>query len=307
MTAPAIQAARLLGAFAPGTPEWTEARSGLVVTATEAAAIVGLSPWRSPFSLWHDKAGTLPVDEVPPTAAMQWGTRLEPAIADVFAETHPDVLVHETGTWANLARDWQRATPDRIITAPDDRPPALLEIKTSRYGDGWGKSGTDQVPVTYRCQVVWQLDTLGLDVAHVAVLVAGQDYREYTIRRDEDEAVFLRERAAAFLDSVRAGTPPPVDGHAATYRTIQLLPGAVEDTVADIAPDVAETYRRALADSRHAEEGKRAAASAVLSAMGTARRAECAGRKIATRAVRDDGSTRALIPHARLLTEELAA
>lgn len=307
MIAPAISAAQLLGSFAPGTPEWAAVRSGLVVTATEAAAIVGLSPWRSPLSLWHEKAGTVSAETVVPTAAMRWGTRLEPVIADAFAEGHPELLVHETGTWANLARDWQRATPDRIITSPDGRPPALLEIKTSRYGDGWGKTGTDHVPVTYRCQVVWQLDTLGLDVAHVAVLVAGQDYREYTIRRDEDEAVFLREAAAAFLDSVRAGTPPPVDGHPATYRTVQLLPSAVDDTAADIAPDVAETYRRALAASRRAEEDKRAAAAVVLSAMGTARRAECAGRKVATRATRDDGSTRALIPHPRLLTEELAA
>ncbi|MEV4739815.1 lambda-exonuclease family protein [Streptomyces sp. NPDC049555] len=307
MTGPAVPDARLLGTFAPGTPEWTMARSGLVVTATEAAVIVGLSPWRSPLSLWHDKAGTRPADEVTPTAAMRWGTRLEPVIADVFAEEHPEVLVHETGTWANLARDWQRATPDRIVTPADGGPLALLEIKTSRYGDGWGKAGTDQVPVTYRCQVVWQLDTLGLDVAHVAVLIAGQDYREYTITRDEDEAVFLRERAAEFLNSVRAGTPPPLDGHPATYRTVQHLPGGVDDIVADIAPDVAETYRQALVDLRRAEETKRFASAAVLSAMGTARRAEAAGRKVATRTTRDDGSTRALIPHPRLLTEELAA
>ncbi|MFI9237799.1 YqaJ viral recombinase family protein [Streptomyces sp. NPDC053079] len=307
MIPPAVPAARLLGAFDPGTPEWTAARSGLVVTATEAAVIVGLSPWRSPLSLWHDKAGTLPAEEAAPTAAMRWGTRLEPVIADAFAEAHPELHVHETGTWASRARDWQRATPDRIITPADGGPAALLEIKTSRYGDGWGEVGTDQVPVTYRCQVVWQLDTLGLDVAHVVVLVAGQDYREYTITRDEGEAVFLRDRAAAFLDSIRAGDPPPVDGHPATYRTVQRLPGAVDDTVADIAPDVAETYRQALTDHRQAEDAKRAASAAVLSAMGTARRAEAAGRKVATRSTRNDGSTRALIPHPRLLTEDLAA
>ncbi|MEW2575350.1 YqaJ viral recombinase family protein [Streptomyces syringium] len=307
MTTPHIPAARLLGAFNPGTPEWTAARSGLVVTATEAAVIVGLSPWRSPLSLWHDKAGTLPVEEVKPTAAMRWGTRLEPVIADVFADAHPELLVHETGTWVSIARDWQRATPDRIITPADGGPAALLEIKTSRYGDGWGKAGTDQVPVTYRCQVVWQLDTLGLDAAHVAVLIAGQDYREYTITRDEAEAVFLRERAAAFLDSIRAGDPPPIDGHPATYRAVQQLPGSVEDTAVDIAPDVADTYRQALADHRRAEDAKRAASAAVLSAMGTARRAEAAGRKVATRSTRDDGSTRALIPHPRFLTEDLAA
>ncbi|MFQ6194852.1 YqaJ viral recombinase family protein [Streptomyces sp. NPDC000405] len=307
MTSTTITAARLLGAFDPGTPEWTAARSGLVVTATEAAVLVGLSPWRSPLSLWHDKVGTVPAEEVVPTAAMRWGTRLEPVIATAYAEAHPELLVHETGTWANTARDWQRATPDRIITPAHGGPPMLLEIKTSRYGDGWGEAGTDQIPIAYRCQVVWQLDTLGLDTAHVVVLVAGQDYREYTVIRDPAEATFLRDKAAAFLDSVRAGTPPPLDGHPATYRTVQRLPGAVEDRVANIAPDVAETYRQALMAFRRAEETKRAASVAVLSAMGTARRAEAAGRKVATRSTRDDGSTRALIPHPQLITEDLAA
>ncbi|MFI9204015.1 lambda-exonuclease family protein [Streptomyces sp. NPDC053048] len=213
MSAPDVTGARFLGAFAPGTPEWEEARSGLVVTATEIAAIVGLSPWASPVSLWHRKAGTAKDKPFAPTEAMVWGTRLEPVIAEAFAAGHTDLLVHETGTWANRERNWQRATPDRIVTPMDGGPVTLLEIKTSRYGHGFGPSGTETIPVAYRCQVVWQLDTLGLDVAHVAVLIAGQDYREYTITRNEAEAAFLRAQAAAFLDSITAGTPPTGDDH----------------------------------------------------------------------------------------------
>ncbi|WEB41535.1 YqaJ viral recombinase family protein [Streptomyces yunnanensis] len=296
MTAPGISAARLLGAFEPGSREWEEARSGRVVTATDVAAIVGLSPWMSPFSLWHHKAGTVRADSAPNTA-MSWGSRLEPVIAEAFADAHSDLVVHATGTWENGVRPWQRATPDRLLTPAPGGHPSVLEIKTSRYGEGFGEPGTDEVPVYYRCQVLWQLDTLGLEAAHIAVLIGGQDYREYLVRYDEDEAVFLREQAAAFLAGIESGTPPPLDGHAATYRTAQRLPGGVEEVVADISPAVAEAYRAALLDYRRAEEAKREASSAVLAAMGPAKKCQASGRLVATRTVREDGTTRSLIPH----------
>ncbi|MEU3355252.1 lambda-exonuclease family protein [Streptomyces sp. NPDC037389] len=224
--------ARFLGSHIPGTPEWAAVRSGLVVTATEAPVIAGLSRWRSPLSLWHDKTGT-PVEDAAPTAAMRRGIRLEPVIAARFAEAHPELVVHETGTWASRVRDWQRATPDRIVTPADGGPTAVLEIKTSSDSSEWGETGTDRVPVAYRGQVIWQLDTLGLDVAHVAVLIGDQDYREYTITWDEDEARYLRERAADFLDCVRAGTPPP-DDHPSLYPTLRRLSGAVEGAVVGV-------------------------------------------------------------------------
>ncbi|MEU3756731.1 YqaJ viral recombinase family protein [Streptomyces olivoreticuli] len=307
MNAPEIPAARLLGVFTPGTPEWERARSGLVITATDAVAVAGLSPWRSPFSLWHRKAGTVPRETATPTAAMEWGTRLEPVIADVFAETHPDLVVHATGTWARRGREWQRATPDRIVTPADGGPASLLEIKTSRLGEGFGEPGTDEVPAHYRCQVLWQLDTVGLGSATLAVLVAGQEYREYVIAYVAAEAALLRDQAAEFLRSLASGEPPAFDGHAATYRTVQRLPDGVEDVVADIDPGIAESYRAAVLDVQRAEERKVAHAAAVLAAMGTARRCAAAGRTVATRSVRPDGTTRSLIPNRTYMKAEEAA
>ncbi|WP_424888077.1 YqaJ viral recombinase family protein [Streptomyces sp. XH2] len=291
MTTPQIPAARLLGTFAPGTAEWDRARSGLVITATEVAAVMGLSPWRTRASLWHRKAGTAPAKTVASTAAMKWGTRLEPVIADVFAEAHPDLAVHTTGTWANRARGWQRATPDRILTPADGGPASLLEIKTSRHEEDWA----DGVPLYYRCQVLWQLDTLGLDTAHVAVLVAGQDYREYTVPYDAAEAEVLRESAAEFLRSVAAGEPPLSDERPVLPPASGRVPEPVGDV--DIAPDLAEAYRSAVLDAQRADARKADLAAAVLAVMGDARHCRAAGQKIATRTVRPDGSTRSLIPN----------
>ncbi|MFE7609224.1 YqaJ viral recombinase family nuclease [Streptomyces celluloflavus] len=291
-----IPKATLLGVFEPGSPEWDEARSGLTVTATEAPAVVGLSPFLSPFSLWHHKAGTV-ARQVEPNAAMRWGNRLEPVIADAFAEAHPEFSVETTGTWANGDRPWQRATPDRLLAPADGGPVRLLEIKTSRFGDGFGPAGSDEVPVYYRCQVLWQLDTLSLSEARVVVLIGGQEEREYAIGYDAEEATYLREQAANFLDGVRAGTPPPLDGTTVTYDTVRRLPDGIEDVVADIDPGVAEEYRAAVLTHRRAEETKRRAAAAVLDAMGNAKKCAADGRMVASRRTKPDGTTLALTPN----------
>jgi len=79
--------ATVLGRWEPGSPEWHAARAH-GVGGSEVAAIVGCSPFESRFSLWHRKAALVgPVDETP---EMEWGRRLEPAIAAKFMDEHPN-------------------------------------------------------------------------------------------------------------------------------------------------------------------------------------------------------------------------
>ena len=87
-----------LGQWPPGSPEWHAARAA-GIGGSEVAPILGLSPFESRFSLWHRKAGRIaPVDVSP---EMEWGTRLEPAIAQKFRETHPE-LAFEAGQYLTL-------------------------------------------------------------------------------------------------------------------------------------------------------------------------------------------------------------
>ncbi len=68
--------------------EWLAARQR-GVTATDIPAVLGISPWSSPFSLYWRKAGVLNGDDGD-TDAMRWGRRLEQPIADEFADRHPE-------------------------------------------------------------------------------------------------------------------------------------------------------------------------------------------------------------------------
>jgi putative phage-type endonuclease len=293
----------LLGYLTPGTAAWDEARAGLTITATEIAAVVGLSPWMSRFTLWHKKSG-LATGPFEMTPAVEWGNRLEDAVASKWQDEHPGQLAAPAGTWRHRDREWQRATPDRLIyTQPagefetPDRAEELLEVKTSPFGDDWGPSGDeDGVPVWYRCQVLWQMDTLGLPRTRFAVLNGGWDYREYTVDYDETEAKILRDAAERFLDDVRNGVRPPIDGADDTYQTIRVQPDGLDEVDVEIPLEDAARYEIAQQQMAAVKTELTAAKGVVLDRIGTGKRAVCNGRRIAYRTVRD-GKTYSLNPY----------
>jgi len=281
----------LLGEFTPGTPEWEAARAGLCITATEIAAVMGLSPWQSPFSLWHKKAG-LPTAPFVPSPQMKWGNRFEDDVVEEYAERHPEHPLVSTGTWQHKDRPWQRATPDRFAGN------RIVEIKTAGSDIGWGPEGSDILPVYYRCQVLWQQDTLGLfEPAHLAVLILPYDYREYVIEYDKADAQILRHAAAQFLNSVETGKRPPIDDADATYQTIRVQPNGREDVDVEIPFGTVCRWDDAYEQHRKSEAALATVRSEVLDQIGNGYRAVCEGRRIAYRTVTDDGTTRALMPY----------
>jgi putative phage-type endonuclease len=263
----------LLGQEIQNTPEWHALRTN-GIGGSEVAAIVGLSPWESRFSLYHRKAGTL--GEKESNAGMSWGTRIEPLLCEVFAEQHPEYAAIEAGTYRHHERTWQLANVDRLLMSTDGGEAlSLLEAKTAHTYSAWqwGRPGTEDVPPYYRCQAMWYLDVLELERAHLAVLIGGSDYREYEIAYDPTEAAWLRNEAEMFWREVVDGTPPPLDGSDATYEAVRDLHPQITGEDVQISPQLWDEY---LTTKQHADEASakhKRAKSAVLDAMGQARRA----------------------------------
>jgi len=290
-TQPAPPTGHLLGHFEPGTPEWHAARAN-GIGGSEIAAVLGISPYESPFSLWHRKQGGIgPVEE---TDVMYWGKRHEPTICDEFTLRHPELLVLPSGTYAATGTPWWIANPDRLgFTADGDLE--VIEAKTARDDYGWGDEGTDQIPIHYKAQVRWYCHALGARRARLAVLIGLSDYREYIVEPDPADTDLMRTAAKAFMDSLAAGVAPPIDGHTATYQAIKEIPDGMEDVDVQVDHTTARRYFDALAAAKAAEEEKRHASGLVLDRIGTGRRAVVGDDKVATRTVRD-GRTYSLQP-----------
>jgi putative phage-type endonuclease len=281
--------------------EWLDARRK-GVTASEIATVMGLSPWDSPYALYHRKLGILPAQA--DAAPLERGRDLEPIIVRKFAEAHPDILVSGTGRdlYASSERPWQLATPDRLINinriAPGLRvigtEGSLLEAKSDAGSDEWGEPGTDEIPVQYRAQAIWQADVMGVRRVHVACLrVREWDVREYVVEMDDsakaDLELMLKE-ARDFLDRIDLREAPDVDWRPATAAAIRgLYPDPGEADVL-IGRQLAISYRAAVRRFKEAEQRKDEMANRVLAAVGGGRRAvlpspDPAGEPVATRSV----------------------
>jgi len=253
---------------------WHAARRGRI-NGSEIAAVMGVSPFESAFSLWHRKAGT--IGDITPDPVMYWGTQLEPVIRAEWNKRHPELAVAETGQWAHRDRNWQGGSPDGLGNG------RLWEAKTARYDEHWGEEGTDQIPVYYRAQTLWYLDVFGFEVCDVSVLIAGSDYREYRVTYAAAEVAQMREAARAFLDTLDARQPPPLDGHDATYEAVKELHPDIEPAAVELPADVAEPYLDALAAVASADREKKHRAAAVITAMGNAQYATYRNERIASR------------------------
>lgn len=265
--------ATYIGSWPAGTDEWNAARRS-TINGSEIAAVMGISPYESPFSLWHRKAGN--VSDIEQTDVMYWGNQLEDVIRCEFNQRN-DRAFAPAGLFRHHLRSWQGGGPDGIDGGE------ILEVKTARFDEGWGEPGTDEIPVWYRAQVLWYLDVFGYRVCHVAVLIAGSDYREYRVEYDAAEVEPMRLKARAFLDTLDAGVPPPIDGHEATYEAVRELHPDIEPERVEIPPRIALPYLRSLAAADAAVIEKRRCSALMVDRMGNAKEATYGDRVIARR------------------------
>ncbi|WP_432050278.1 YqaJ viral recombinase family protein [Verrucosispora sp. NA02020] len=295
----------------PGNPEWHKLRRE-GVSASEIAAVLGISPWDSPFSLYWQKVNGW---ETPDNEYMSNGRRVEPVVAEWWADEndpHENLAVVRAGLYAHPERPWQLATPDRLIrmacpecdgdgayASPGGRLTfecpdcegrggpvvSVLECKWTGTWDGWGEPGTTDIPVYYRGQLLWQIDVLGVDEGHLAMLGPGGFRAFGPIRRDEADLNVMREAARRFLARIDAGDPPDVDEHSATLATVKRLHPDLVDEQAEITAATAAGYRRARALKKHAERLCAAFEARLRTEMGAARVAVHDGVKVASRSV----------------------
>lgn len=269
----------LLGQAEVHSPEWHALRAG-GIGGSEIAAVVGLSKWTSAYALWHRKRGQLPEQSL--NDAMDWGNRLEPVITQWFREQHPDwVVVATPGTYAHEDRDWQRCNPDGLVWysrdawEADAAADALLQVKTARYPDGWGK---ESVPIEYACQEQHELDIFGAQTAHMAVLFGGNEPREYVIEADATDQATLRTAAGKFWESIQSDERPPLDCSDHTYQAVrELNPNIDRDLGIDLPAELWREYLDAKSAINEGEDALTLVKSKVLDLMGHARLARVGG------------------------------
>ena len=196
--------------------EWLELRRH-GIGGSDAAAIVGLSKWASPYTVWADKTGRLP--DKPDTEAMRQGRDLEEYVAQRFSEATGKRVKRCNAILYNPAYPHSHADVDRMIVGEN----AGLECKTTSTLDVKQFLGVE-FPEKYYAQCVHYMAITGADRWYLAVLVLGKEFHVYTLERDEAEIRALMDAETAFWEQyVETDTPPAADGAESTTDAIRTI------------------------------------------------------------------------------------
>lgn len=191
-----------------GSREWHQHRLHHR-NAGETPAVLGVSPWTTPYQLWQIKTGRMGQPEV--TAAMAHGTMLEPLAREAYElqtglVMEPLVLVD-----GEYSASLDGITLDGGL---------VLEIKCPKSKDSkiLAEAEAGRVPVHVYWQIQTQLMVSGADLAHLYVF-NGTNGILLEQRSEASAWDTIRKDWDRFMDLVHADESPPLTENDTVIRT----------------------------------------------------------------------------------------
>ena len=271
--------------------QWLEVRKG-GIGSSDAAAAVGLNPYKSQLELWMEKTGRAGANEENP--GMQdprfWGTLLEPYVAVAYMQKTDRKVRKINAVLQHPTFNFMLANIDReVVGCPDVQ---ILECKTA--GEFGSRLWREGVPEYIQLQVQHQLAVTGKAAADVAVLLCGQALEIHHIPRDDEVIARLIVLEARFWEYVETDTPPPADGSESAARALrQFYPGnsttldfSQDEALSQVFTSLAELKAELEIKEQQAELHKQT----LQQAMGDASRAVFAGGEVTFKRSKDGTS-----------------
>ena len=146
--------------------EWLEERR-TGIGGSDAAAVLGLNPWRSPLAVYMDKTagrGDVAEDDMP--EALWWGTEQESLVAKRFSQLTGEKVINDQNMYRSAEYPWALANIDRRVVGKH----VGLECKTTEV---YNKTDfdDDEIPPTYYWQCQHYMAVLGWQSWYLAVKV----------------------------------------------------------------------------------------------------------------------------------------
>lgn len=180
--------------------EWLEARKdGL--GASDAAALLGLSPWKTNVQLWEEKCGLVIPEDIGDKPYVRYGNDAEPLLRSFFALDHPEYRVSFTPYKIIKHQDlpFITCTPDGELEETATGRLGGLEIKTTEIlsSTGW-THWKGRIPTEYYAQVCQQMLAAGWPVRGAS----GPDQIHHGGGRGPERDPALQNRTADAEDDI---------------------------------------------------------------------------------------------------------
>ena len=237
------------------SPEQIEQRLSFI-TGSDAGTICGVNPYATPIDVWQQKTRREVAPDISNKPSVKAGNMLENAVAEWFT--------HETGKELIITGDFHvhPAIPflggniDRLVVGEN----ALLECKTTQHENGWGEgyeAGDNKIPDHYLCQVIHYCAVTGCDIAYIAVLIKGIDFRWFKYERNHELEKIIIDREVAFWnDHILADVCPEPTNEDEVVIALRGRVSTEAITVNEVIIDAIERLKdvRATIDTLEDEE-----------------------------------------------------
>lgn len=173
--------------------EWLQERkSG--IGGSDAAAILGLNPYKNNIDLWEEKCGIKEAVDISDKSYVKYGIVMEDILRQSFSAKHPEYeIIHEENTIIRHPKyPFLFASLDGTLINLETGEKGVLEIKTSEILRSMQKEKWkgENIPPNYYCQVLHYMNVTGFTFVKLfAELSYDENYqvtKTYSISIDDD-------------------------------------------------------------------------------------------------------------------------
>jgi predicted phage-related endonuclease len=205
------------------------------LTASDVAAAVGRSPWKTQLALYAEKTGLI---DMPPAGPMaRRGLWLEPAVIAAVQSEHPEWEVIRHNQYFRDPELRLGATPDAELEIGPDVANLQLKVVAKPEHD---KHWVEGPPLHYQLQALTEGLLTEADYSIIAALVIstyGADLFTYRVDRHPAAEQRIRDIATGFWTNVAAGVRPAASAASDVDILQQIYPESVAEPVLDLSGD----------------------------------------------------------------------
>jgi predicted phage-related endonuclease len=181
-----------------------------------------VSPYKTGFRLWSEKAGAVMPDDLSENERIQAGKHLEPALAAWAAEKF-DLKLRKVRRYHqhDSVEGWG-ASLDYKVHGPGMPPVEFKNVDWLVFRDDWAADGETILapPLHINLQLQHQIGAVGAEHGYIIACVGGNDLKIGKIARHEPTQTKIAEAITAFWEGVKAGLPPAL---VADYESVAKL------------------------------------------------------------------------------------
>ena len=188
--------------------QWLEVRKN-GIGSSEAATIMGLNPFETPYQLWMRKKGYTPPTEE--NFAMKAGHYLEDAVSQFYADATASTIIKRSAIdWIAQDKDkpFMQVSPDRTMweagAQHTEANKGIVECKTTQR-----QIDETDLPRHWYIQLQYQLHVTGYRFGSLAWLTQGRTFGWRRFERDDELGRLIEKAVTEFWERNIIGGEEP--------------------------------------------------------------------------------------------------